>query len=147
MPLVIDPQSIFVIGMLLMLANGGILGVVHREILPQLQSSALVWRRGTLLLAGACVFFASINKIPVRLGLLSADALLLAGTTCYWYALRQFFHRRPHWRIHLPALLGIAATSMFFARLGARLAHHLPAHILKRLFALLLLGVGLNFLL
>lgn len=112
MPLVIDPQSIFIIGMLLMLANGGILGVVHREILPQLQSSALVWRRGTLLLAGACVFFASINKIPVRLGLLSADALLLAGTTCYWYALRQFFHRRPHWRIHLPALLGIAGVGI-----------------------------------
>jgi uncharacterized membrane protein YfcA len=49
--------------------------------------------------------------------------------------------------VYLPALLGIAATSMFFARLGARLAHHLPAHTLKRLFALLLLGVGLNFLL
>lgn len=56
----------------------------------------------------------------------------------------------PQWSagfVYLPALLGIATTSMFFARFGARLAHHLPAHVLKRLFALLLLGVGLNFLL
>ena len=56
----------------------------------------------------------------------------------------------PQWSagfVYLPALLGIATTSMFFARFGARLVHHLPAHVLKRLFALLLLGVGLNFLL
>lgn len=48
--------------------------------------------------------------------------------------------------IYLPALLGIAIASMPFARLGARLAHRLPQRLLKRLFALLLLGVGLNFL-
>ncbi len=35
---------------------------------------------------------------------------------------------------------------MFFARLGARLAHRLSAKVLKRLFALLLLSVGINFL-
>jgi len=44
-------------------------------------------------------------------------------------------------------LLGIALTSMFFARFGARLAHRLSPRLLKRLFALLLFGVGLNFLL
>ncbi|WP_271410114.1 sulfite exporter TauE/SafE family protein [Pseudomonas sp. Q1-7] len=48
--------------------------------------------------------------------------------------------------IYLPALVGIAVTSMFFARFGARLAHRLPPRLLKRLFALLLLAVGLNFL-
>lgn len=48
--------------------------------------------------------------------------------------------------IYLPALVGIAATSMLFARFGARLAHRLSPHLLKRLFALLLLSVGLNFL-
>lgn len=55
----------------------------------------------------------------------------------------------PQWSlgfVYLPALLGIAATSMFFARLGARLAHRLSAKVLKRLFALLLLSVGINFL-
>jgi uncharacterized membrane protein YfcA len=34
-----------------------------------------------------------------------------------------------------------------FARLGARLAHALPALLLKRLFALILVIVGLRFLL
>ncbi|NWL76388.1 hypothetical protein DM872_05945 [Pseudomonas taiwanensis] len=48
--------------------------------------------------------------------------------------------------VYLPALVGIAATSMFFARFGARLAHRLSPRLLKRLFALLLLTVGLNFL-
>ncbi|MCY1512345.1 Sulfite exporter TauE/SafE [compost metagenome] len=48
--------------------------------------------------------------------------------------------------IYLPALVGIAATSMLFARFGARLAHRLSPRLLKRLFALLLLAVGLNFL-
>ena len=49
--------------------------------------------------------------------------------------------------VYLPALLGIALTSMYFARLGARLAHRLSPRLLKRLFALLLFCVGSSFLL
>ena len=55
----------------------------------------------------------------------------------------------PSWSlgfVYLPALVGVASTSMFFARFGARLAHRLSPRVLKRLFALLLFGVGLNFL-
>ncbi|HEY1028840.1 MAG TPA: sulfite exporter TauE/SafE family protein [Pseudomonas sp.] len=55
----------------------------------------------------------------------------------------------PEWSlgfVYLPGLLGIALTSMFFARVGARLAHRLPPRLLKRLFALLLFSVGLSFL-
>lgn len=55
----------------------------------------------------------------------------------------------PEWSlgfVYLPGLLGIALTSMFFARIGARLAHRLPPRLLKRLFALLLFSVGLSFL-
>ncbi|WPC04944.1 sulfite exporter TauE/SafE family protein [Pseudomonas benzenivorans] len=48
--------------------------------------------------------------------------------------------------VYLPALAGIALTSMFFARFGARLAHRLSPRVLKRLFALLLFSVGVNFL-
>lgn len=49
--------------------------------------------------------------------------------------------------VYLPALVGIAVTSMFFARYGARLAHKLSPRLLKRLFAALLFTVGLSFLL
>ena len=55
----------------------------------------------------------------------------------------------PQWSlgfVYLPALVGIAVTSMFFARFGARLAHRLSPRLLKRLFALLLFSVGLSFL-
>lgn len=48
--------------------------------------------------------------------------------------------------VYLPALIGIAVTSMFFARFGARLAHKLSPRLLKRLFALLLVVVGTSFL-
>ena len=49
--------------------------------------------------------------------------------------------------VYLPALVGIVATSVIFARFGAILAHKLDARLLKRLFAILLLAVGARFLL
>ncbi|WP_296186558.1 sulfite exporter TauE/SafE family protein [Pseudomonas sp. UBA1879] len=48
--------------------------------------------------------------------------------------------------VYLPAFIGIALTSMFFARFGAKLAHTLSPRVLKRLFALLLVVVGTSFL-
>ncbi|WP_437879532.1 sulfite exporter TauE/SafE family protein [Pseudomonas sp. LRF_L74] len=57
--------------------------------------------------------------------------------------------RLPEWSlgfVYLPALVGIALTSVFFSRFGARLAHRLPPRVLKRLFAVLLAGVGTSFL-
>ncbi|MDX1597139.1 MAG: sulfite exporter TauE/SafE family protein [Marinobacter sp.] len=49
--------------------------------------------------------------------------------------------------IYLPALLGIILTSVFFARVGANLAHRLNARLLKRIFAIMLILVGIRFLL
>jgi hypothetical protein len=40
--------------------------------------------------------------------------------------------------VYLPALLGIASTSIFFASIGVKLAHKLPAQTLKRIFALVI---------
>tara|TARA_R110002167_G_scaffold236325_12_gene441535 strand:+ start:2447 stop:3229 length:783 start_codon:yes stop_codon:yes gene_type:complete len=56
---------------------------------------------------------------------------------------------RPEWSlgfIYLPALLGIAVTSIYFARVGANLAHHLPGPLLTKLFAGFLMLVGIKFL-
>lgn len=44
--------------------------------------------------------------------------------------------------VYLPAMLGIAITSVIFAQIGARWAHRLPAATLKKIFALLLAVVG-----
>lgn len=57
---------------------------------------------------------------------------------------------RPEWSIgfvYLPALLGIAFTSIYFARIGASLAHHLPGPLLTKLFSAFLMLVGIKFLL
>ncbi len=48
--------------------------------------------------------------------------------------------------VYGPAVLGIVLTSVPFARLGALLAHRLNEVLLRRLFALLLLVVGVRFL-
>lgn len=49
--------------------------------------------------------------------------------------------------VYLPALLGVAAASIVTAPLGARLAHSLPVGGLKKIFALLLVGMGVKMLL
>ena len=46
--------------------------------------------------------------------------------------------------IYLPALLGIVSTSFIAAAYGAKIAHRLSAPMLKRLFAWMLLVVGLR---
>jgi uncharacterized membrane protein YfcA len=55
----------------------------------------------------------------------------------------------PNWStgfVYWPALVAMASTSMLFARLGVRLAHKLDPILLKRLFALMMLIIGCNFL-
>ncbi len=49
--------------------------------------------------------------------------------------------------LYWPAFLGIAISSIPCARLGANLAHYLQAKLLKRLFAILMLLVGLKLIL
>jgi len=55
----------------------------------------------------------------------------------------------PEWSlgfVYLPAFIGIVVTSTYFAKVGAHLAHRLSADVLKRVFAVMLLLVGLQFL-
>lgn len=44
--------------------------------------------------------------------------------------------------IYLPATLGIILSSTYFAKIGAKLAHRLPAEYLKRSFAIILLIIA-----
>ena len=56
---------------------------------------------------------------------------------------------RPSWSlgyVYLPAMAGIVVASTYCAKLGAKLAHRLPAQSLKRLFAAALLLIGIKFL-
>lgn len=75
--------------------------------------------------------------------------IAVAGTLTFIWTGSQVADLPPYslGYIYLPALLGIVLTSVWFARLGALLAHRLPAVMLRRSFALLLAAVGLHFLL
>lgn len=95
----------------------------------------------------------SWRGMPVRqaVGIAAACGLPIAvsGTLTFMWAGQQV-EGLPEYSlgyVYLPALLGIVLTSVWFARLGALLAHRLPAAVLKRSFALLLAAVGLHFLL
>lgn len=46
--------------------------------------------------------------------------------------------------VYLPAFAGIVATSILFAPLGAELAHRLPTRKLRRMFAIVVLIVGVK---
>jgi uncharacterized membrane protein YfcA len=48
--------------------------------------------------------------------------------------------------VYLPAFVGISVTSVLFSGVGARWAHRIPGHLLKTLFALFLIAVGLRLL-
>jgi uncharacterized membrane protein YfcA len=48
--------------------------------------------------------------------------------------------------LYLPALLGVAVTSILFAPLGAHLAHRLPTRVLRRFFAVFLAVLGIKML-
>lgn len=46
--------------------------------------------------------------------------------------------------VYLPAFVGISLSSLLFARVGVRLAHRMKADSLRKLFALLLMVVGIK---
>lgn len=49
--------------------------------------------------------------------------------------------------VYLPAALAIVVTSYPMAKVGARLSHRVPSAILRRIFAIFLIGIGLELIL
>jgi uncharacterized membrane protein YfcA len=71
--------------------------------------------------------------------------IAVAGTAGFIYT-GWGVEQRPPWSIgyiNLPAYLGIVVASTLFAPLGARLAHRISELLLKRIFAVFLVIVGL----
>jgi uncharacterized membrane protein YfcA len=133
------------------------------------KASAGVPGKPALTLAGALIGWASAifgigggslsvpfltwRSVPMQQAVATSSAcgLPIAAASALSFMLIGWHNPQlPEWTlgfIYLPAMFGIAITSMFFARFGARLAHKLSPRLLKRLFALLLFCVGVNFLL
>ncbi|RJG12515.1 sulfite exporter TauE/SafE family protein [Pseudomonas cavernicola] len=96
--------------------------------------------------------FLSWRSVPMQQAVATSSACglpIAAASTLSFMLLGWHDPLLPSWSlgfVYLPAMAGIAITSMFFARFGARLAHKLSPRLLKRLFALLLFCVGTSFL-
>jgi diguanylate cyclase (GGDEF)-like protein len=112
-----DPISIFAIAALMMLANGGVLGLMHKDLPEPMRPAATSWRIATLLLASGTILFAAQGLQPPAYILALANALVMFGFTGYLRALRQFYGQKDRLWVAAPALLGTAAV--FWLTLGA----------------------------
>lgn len=88
--------------------------------------------------------------LPVAIGTSAAVGLPIAVAGATGYAINGWgFTNLPPYTlgyIFWPGVLAIAATSSITASVGARLAHRLPITLLKKLFALLLIGLSVQML-
>ncbi|OZY87277.1 hypothetical protein CBP51_09945 [Cellvibrio mixtus] len=88
--------------------------------------------------------------LPVAIGTSAAVGLPIALSGAVGYAINGLHvanlpaHSLGY--IFWPAVLAMAAVSFLTAPLGAKLAHRLPVALLKKLFALLLVGLSLQML-
>lgn len=111
-----DPVTIFFIATLMMLANGGVLGLMHKDLPLPMRPAAASWRVATLLFAGGSILFAAQGLNPPAYTLALANALVMFGFTGYLRALRQFYGLKDKLWVMVPAALGTAAV--FWLTLG-----------------------------
>lgn len=115
----IDPKSALIVAILMMLSNGGLLGVMQGDLPKSLRPSAMSWQAGTVLIAAGAVFFASVGYLPQTLLVTVANGFVLLGFTAYWHSLRELYGYRPNAWLLLPAVLGtlgVFAFSYFSSR-------------------------------
>lgn len=95
-------------------------------------------------------FFTWCNvKMQQAVGTSSAGGMPIAVAGAVGFMVTGWDEPVPEFSIgyvYVPALIGIALTSVIFAQVGARLAHRLPAATLKKIFAGLLVAVGIKLL-
>lgn len=108
-----DPQTAFLVVSLMMIANGAILGLVHRDLQPALRPSAFSWRFATLLLSSAYILFGLMRQLPIGLVLPVANALAVLGLTFFWRALRQFYGQPDRLWMLLPLAAQIPISLWF----------------------------------
>ena len=101
-----DASTALLLASFLSLLNGGVLGLMHRSLLPDVRPAAVDWRTGTLLFAGAGILLGVSNFDDRTLVLSSAYAMSFAGATLYWRATRMFCSRPVHAGLFVPALAG-----------------------------------------
>jgi diguanylate cyclase (GGDEF)-like protein len=100
-----DPRTTLIVVTLMMLFNGGVLGLMHRDLSTQVQPSARDWRIGTLLAAAGCILLATQDVLPIGFVLPLGNASLLVAMALYLRAVRRFDGYADTPWIFLPAVL------------------------------------------
>jgi len=109
----LHPQSIYLTLSLLSLLTGGVLGLMHRGLMPDVQPAAVLWRIGTLCLAFAGVFFAFRGELPLLPSVMVGNTLAMMGTVLYAHGVRRFFGlTMPAWPYLLVAF-GVVTLAIF----------------------------------
>lgn len=137
-----DPRTVFIISTIMMLLNGGMLGILHRGLSAELQPAAKDWRIGTLLIAAGSILLAVQDIAPHWLVLPLGNAWAMLGTALYWRALRRFDGRPETWWIFLPvalASLGVIWFSVVTPHLTARVV------LVSAVWAGTLFGAAIDF--
>jgi diguanylate cyclase (GGDEF)-like protein len=120
-----DPLTVVIIATILALLNGGVLGLVHRGLLPDVRPSAADWRIGTLLFAGGLILIPVQSALPAAFILPVYNGCLLLGVALYWRAIRRFYGLPDAWWVFLPG--GLATASVFWF---AAVTPHLPTRVI-----------------
>ncbi len=110
-----DSQTALLFASLMSLLNGGVLGLMHRNLIHEAQPSAADWRIGTLLFAGAGILMALRDQFSPGFILPIAYGLGFVGATLYWRANRSFCGMTSRLWMFVPAILGITAIYVFSA--------------------------------
>ncbi|MFZ5637274.1 MAG: GGDEF domain-containing protein [Pseudomonadota bacterium] len=122
-----DPRTALLVASLMSLLNGGVLGLMHRSLIFEVRRSAVDWRIGTLLFAGAGMLMvaheATLDPVPATpFGTLMAGALLplaylmvFVGACLYWRSIRRFCGESDLFWIFLPAVFGGGTIFVFTA--------------------------------
>lgn len=126
-----DPRTALLVASLMSLLNGGLLGLMHRSLPYEVRRSAVDWRIGTLLLAGAGLLLVANDSAgvpgagrsaePLEILLLAAAVLPLAylmifvGVCLYWRSIRRFCGEGDRFWIFLPAVFGGGVVFVFTA--------------------------------
>lgn len=108
-----DFRTGLVVTILMMLLNGGVLGLMHKGFSADVQNSASDWRIGTLLFAAGCVLLAVQDLLPSAFVLPLANTSVLASVSLYWRSTRRFMGREDTVWIYAPAIVASVGVLWF----------------------------------
>jgi diguanylate cyclase (GGDEF)-like protein len=114
-PCKMDPQALSILATIFTLLTGGVLGLVHNSLTPDVQPAARDWRIGTLLMAGASLLFAFQEFMKPGFVLPVANFCFFAALALYWFSLQRFCGRAIHYAMWLPLALVTIAIFWFSA--------------------------------